>query len=405
MRILYCTDTWVPQVNGVTVVTALSVAGMARRGWTCGVVAPRSDDGAGREGGQDGVAARWEIPARTLPLYPEGRLAAPALGTVRRAIRDFRPDLVHCQTEFIVGRLGMWAARLAGIPVVTSYHTDFSRYAASYGIGWARPAIRTVLTRFHRQADRTVTPSAAARADLATLGVPDAVVWGGGVDRSLFAPTRRDPALRRRLGLDEAFTFVYVGRLAPEKSVDVVLEGFRRAAAWLPAGRVRLVVAGTGPDEARLRASAPDGTTFLGTLDRTRDLPALYASADAFAFASCTETLGLVVLEAMASGLPVIAAPVGGVATHLADGANGLAVPPGDPVAMAAAMVHLVEDPALCRQLARGALATAGGLDWSRELDRLDALYRDVLAAAARGRGGLGAARGGLGIPRWREAH
>jgi glycosyltransferase involved in cell wall biosynthesis len=141
------------------------------------------------------------------------------------------------------------------------------------------------------------------------------------------------------------------------------------------------VIAGTGPREADLRRLAPADTLFLGHLDRERELPALYASADAFAFASCTETLGLVVLEAMASGLPVIATPAGGVAEHLVDGVNGIAISPMDTVGMSAAIVRLARFPEQHRALQAGALRTAAALDWSDELNRLDAVYRRALGA------------------------
>ncbi len=179
-----------------------------------------------------------------------------------------------------------------------------------------------------------------------------------------------------KLGIDGAFTFLYVGRLAAEKGVDIVMEAYRRAEAQLPHGSTRLVIAGAGPEEERLRASAPPGTVFLGFLERGSALPTLYASADAFAFASTTETLGLVVLEAMASGLSVIAAPAGGVAEHLRDGENGIAYPANDIGACAAAMVRLASDSPLSVRLRTGARRTAEALAWSAELDRLDASYR-----------------------------
>lgn len=151
----------------------------------------------------------------------------------------------------------------------------------------------------------------------------------------------------------------------------------------LPVGTVRLVIAGGGPDEAALRAAAPPDVTFLGVLDHKRALPELYASADAFVFASLTETLGLVVLEAMASGLPVIATPAGGVADHLRDGENGLAFPANAADRMAHAMVRLAMDYKLRDQLASGARRSAEALDWEGALDRLGASYREVCLAHA----------------------
>ena len=169
-----------------------------------------------------------------------------------------------------------------------------------------------------------------------------------------------------------------MGRLAAEKGITRVLEAFRIASGIVPRGVIHLVVAGTGPREAELRAAAPPDVTFLGVLDRRSRLPDLYANCDAFVFASATETLGLVVLEAFASGLPVVAVPAGGVADHLRHGENGLAVPDGDTGAMAQAMISLAGDYALARRLARGARRTAERLSWEREIDRLEESYREV---------------------------
>jgi glycosyltransferase involved in cell wall biosynthesis len=212
------------------------------------------------------------------------------------------------------------------------------------------------------------------------MGVTTGEVWGRGVDLAVFSPTRRTARMRERIGGDGCFTFLYVGRLAAEKSVDVLVRAFARASGMREGAGLRLVIAGTGPVEAALRRAAPPGVMFLGHLGRTTELPELYASADAFAFASLTETLGLVVLEAMASGLPVLAVPAGGVAEHLRDGENGIAVADHDVSRMAKAMLRLADDRALTRKLAEGALRTAALLSWDAELDRLDASYRRVLA-------------------------
>lgn len=387
-RILFCTDTYPPQVNGVSVVAALSVSGLEERGWECAVIAPRYPDEPEstfshvRLGGAvNDLTAVASVP---LPGYADIRLSAPRYGVVARVIDRFRPDLVHCETEFVLGRLGQIAAQRAGIPTISSYHTDYSRYAASYGVPWLRGAVSSYLRRFHRRSVRVYTPSVPARDDLHALGVRDVEVWGRGVDTEAYHPRRRSAAMRSGLNLGDRFTFVHVGRLAPEKGVDRILGAYARARALLPAGTIHLVIAGSGPSEAALRASAPPDVTFLGFLDRAKTLPILYASCEAFLFSSLTETLGLVVLEAMASGLPVIATPAGGVADHLRHLENGVSYPANDVDAMAHAMVDLVMRPELRARLAEGARRTAEALSWERELDRLDASYREVCEGAAR---------------------
>lgn len=381
-RALFCTDTYPPQVNGVSVVTALSVRGLVERGWEVAVVAPRyptdRDPAFASERALD--VRVTTVPSTVLPSYPDIRLAAPAMGTVQAVMRDFAPDIVHCETEFMLGRLGQAAATRARIPMVTSYHTDWSRYTVAYGVPWLRPTLARYLARFHRRARRTYTPGLLARDELGAMGVREVEVWGRGVDTRVFSPTHRSVALRETWGGGDRFTFVHVGRLAAEKDVDVILQAFDVARRRLPAGRVHLVIAGTGPREEALRGAATEGVSFLGHLDRRTDLPRLYASSDAFLFASRTETLGLVVLEAMASGLPVVAAPAGGVADHLRHDVNGLAYPAGDVGAFAEAMVRLVMDTDLRRRLGQGARRTAEALSWDAELDRLDESYREVIA-------------------------
>ncbi len=384
MRALYFTDTYPPQVNGVSVVTHLSVQGQAARGWDVGVVAPRYPDGPDVFGaGSHHVLL--QLPSIPMPGYPDIRLAAPRLGKAMAAARRFRPDVIHCATEFVAGWLGQQVARRLAVPVVTSYHTDFARYTRAYGMPWLEGPMTRYLTGFHLRARRTLTPSRVTRGELVARGIDRSMVWGCGVDAARFSPARRSPELRSRLGAENAFLFLHVGRLAPEKSAHRILESFALCRAAL-GDKVRLVIAGDGPSRAELERIATDGVSFLGFIDRTTELPALYASADGFVFASETETLGLVVLEAMASGLPVVAAPAGGVADHLGHGVNGLGYAGGDTEGMARHMIDLATDDTLRGSLADGARRTALALTWEREYERLDACYREICerpAAAA----------------------
>lgn len=385
MRILFCTDTYPPQVNGVSVVTALSVRGLRARGWEVEVIAPRYPDDVAQvfESGPD-VEAVTSIASVPLPGYRDIRLAVPARGVVREVVARFAPQIVHSATEFVIGRMGQRAALARGIPVTTSYHTDFAKYTVSYGVPFLRRPVTQWIRRFHANAERIFTPGAPARDELLALGLPDVEVWGRGVDDVLFHPSKRSLTLRQRLNLGHAFTFLHVGRLAPEKGVDVLLDAFAELERALGSEAVKLVVAGAGPSLGALKARAPKSVIFLGNLDRQRELPALYASADAFVFASTTETLGLVVLEAMAAGTPVVATAEGGVADHLRHETNGLAYPAMDAHACALAMRRLVDERPLLLKLREGARATAERRTWEHEMDRLDASYREVLSRRGR---------------------
>jgi phosphatidylinositol alpha 1,6-mannosyltransferase len=384
-RVLFCTDTYPPQVNGVSVVTALSLAGLRERGWECAVVAPAYPAMLPQG------PMPWEkdpelveVPSVAFPPYPDIRLAAPAYLRVTEAVRRFQPDIVHSATEFMIGRLGQIAAKRAGLVRTSSYHTDFSRYTEAYGVPWLRSSVSRYIGRFHRRSARVFTPSEPAREDLRAFGVSRVEVWGRGVDLDAFSPAKRSRPLRSAYGVDEAVVFLHVGRLAAEKGADQILEAFLRARELLPAGAIRLMIAGAGPEEVGLRALATPDVLFLGVLDRERSLPRLYASADAFLFASLTETLGLVVLEAMASGLPVIAPAAGGVADHLRDEVNGIVVPAHGIDEMASAIVALTLDTQRLRRLGDGARRTALALDWEAELDRLDICYRGLLGRRRR---------------------
>src|SRR5215207_6264508 len=145
MRVLYCTDTYPPQINGVSIVTELSAAGLAARGWECAVVAPRYPPGAhtiwGGVATPEAAAPVTSLPSIAVPGYPELRLAVAGRGRLSQLIGRFRPDLVHCETEFSIGRMGQRAAAAAGLPMVSSYHTDFGRYAEAYGLPWLRQSV------------------------------------------------------------------------------------------------------------------------------------------------------------------------------------------------------------------------------------------------------------------------
>jgi len=401
MRILFASDTYVPQINGVSVVVAGAAAGMLARGWATDVVAPQYPALAHGRDTRSAVGS-LVVPStrmRSIPVprYPEVRAVLPNARRMSAAFDAHQPDVVFCATEFVIGSLAMREATRRRLPVVTTFQTDFGRYARSWGLPWLAGPAERYLAAFHRRSDCVLTPSGPSATLLQRIGVADPLVWGCGVDTEIFHPRYRgllplSSAESAPIGTP-VFTYLYVGRLAPEKNITVILDAFTALQQVVDPSTVRLLIAGGGPSAATLARKAPSGVTFLGYVDRLRDLPSLYASSDAFVFASETETLGLVVLEAMASGLPVLAVPAGGVADHLRNNVNGLAVAAGGQTvgaaSMSAAMERVATDEPLRVQLAAGARTTATALRWDAEYDRLDGLCRTLLgvsvATAARG--------------------
>lgn len=375
MRITLVTDTYLPEVNGVTTVLATMRRGLLARGHAVQVIAPRYE-GPGPD--EAGVMRRGSV---RFPPYPAIRLSLPFGRDVGRALDEFRPDLVHVATEGPLGGVGRRAALKRRLPLVTSFHTDFPRYAARYLGGWAVPPVEAYLRRFHGPAYLTQTPSRTTRDELETLGLPRAVVWGRGVDTGLFRPDRRDEGRRAAVGAGAGRPLVlHVSRLAVEKDVGTLVTAFQRAHASLGA-EVRFVVAGDGPEAGMVREALPFATHY-GFIDRAR-LADLYADGDLFVFPSPTETCGLVVLEAMASGIPVLTSDRGGVLENVRQAINGVMVPAGDAAAFADGIAELVAHPERRQAMGAAARAFAIGRDWERELDELEPMYRRAISAAA----------------------
>lgn len=376
MRIALVSDTYVPQVNGVTTVVHRIVRVLAGAGHRVGVVAPRYPDDDG-EWCESGGAEVLRIPSLPFPAYPAIRLALPYGRRVTRFLDAIDPELVHVATEGPLGVIGRGYARRRRIPLVTSFHTDFPRYARSYGLGAAESLVWRWLTAFHAPARAIHTPGEAVRDILVSRGLSQATVWGRGVNTWDFRPGRRDLGWRRRLGaVGREPVVLHVGRLAAEKNLEVLV------AAWIDARRALgndavFVIAGDGPRATRVRRALP-WVHHLGFLERRR-LAALYASADLCVLPSASETCGLVALEAMASGLPVIAADAGGFRESVEHGRSGLLVPPHEPGRFAEAIVHLVRDVEHRQVLSVGARHAAAARDESIEDQQLLAQYAALI--------------------------
>jgi glycosyltransferase involved in cell wall biosynthesis len=371
LRVAIFTDTFAPQMNGVARTLDRLAGAIRERGGEAAVVTVDAP------GAVKGDVVRW--PAVPFWRYPELRVAAPLAGAARRLVRAMRPDLVHVATPFGVGLAGRRAACLEGVPLVSSFHTDFAQYLSYYNLKPLESVTWPYLRWFHNAAARTFVPTRFGAKALVARRFERVSVWGRGVDRRQFSPSFRSYALRHAMGIrDNEILVASVGRLAPEKGVGVLLRAMARVHS-IGGNRVRLALAGDGPAESQYRAEAPPGTVFAGRLTGTR-LSEFYASADVFVFASTTDTFGNVLLEAMASGLPVIA-PDRGPTVEIAGGENALLVAVEDATALANGIQQLTASAALRRRLVIRSLATAAARDWTTVWDDLFSQYRAVAGA------------------------
>lgn len=377
MRIAYATDTFLPEVNGVTTVLATMRDGLLERGHEVLVVAPGYPGDTATRRAEDGVIRR---PSVRCPGYGTVRLSWPADRCVTAALERFRPDVVHAVTEGPLGWQGRRFARRHRLPLVTSFHTDFPAYAERYLGRWAVGPTTRWLRWFHGAAAFTQTPSDVTRRRLLDLGIPRPVVWGRSVDTRRFHPGLRTTGGREAMGVGDRVVVLHVGRLAVEKDVDTLVAAFTEAHALLgPAAA--FCVAGDGPEGSRVRQALPFAR-HLGFLPRP-ELAQLYANADLFVFPSPTETCGLVALEAMASGLPVIGAAAGGILESVTPGITGRLVPAGDVGGFVRAIVELAQDHAQRSAMGVAARAFAVGRDWRVELDALVPAYAGLLERPA----------------------
>ena len=369
-RAVVFTDTFT-ETNGVAG-TMRRLAAAGARGRLSVTVAAAGSDLVEDAPGITALPTDWSMP---LPAYEQIELRFPLVTDVLARLEADAPDLVHVATPGPIGITGLMAAKLLGIPVVGSYHTELGPYALQLT---RDPVIAEVTGRyvdwFYRQCDLVLAPTHGVMTALAARGIGKRIlVWGRGVDTADFGPVHRDEDLRSSL-LDRGDTLLLsVGRVSDEKRIDVLLEAFKLLRPSAPGAR--LLVVGDGPARARLEEGTPEGVAFLGEL-RGAALARIYASADVFCFPSTTDTFGQVILEAGASGLPTLAVAAGGAAELVGHGQTGLLVPPDDPRAFAAALGRLVGDPALRQSLGEGALAVAGRRTWERSFAELRDAYR-----------------------------
>lgn len=373
MRLALFTDTYAPQVNGVARTMERLVHAVEARGGAVRVETVEDPDASPQR-----FERRWSSSA--FWAYPQLRIAVPRRADVVDGLRAFRPTLLHAATPFGIGLAGRAAARALDVPLVTSYHTSFTEYLRHYGLSALDAVAWPYLRWFHNSGRRTFAPSQLVARDLAARDFRDVRVWGRGVDPLRFHPRFRNADARAAMrAREDDIVIAYVGRLAPEKGVHLALEALQRVVA-VAGDRVRIAIAGDGPDEARCRAIAPRGTWFAGSL-RGEQLSQFYASADLFVFPSTTETFGNVVLEAMASGLPVVAPDVGAT-LELANVESAQLFRAGDVRSLSEAILQLLGDVSRRRALREAGLRIAAARTWDAVWDGLFAEYLAISTPA-----------------------
>jgi glycosyltransferase involved in cell wall biosynthesis/uncharacterized protein YuzE len=386
MRIAFVTETWRPTINGVVTRIAMTVESLIAEGHEVLIVSPVVDRAAPVREESPGLMVR-RVPSFSFSFIYGGEPWGFPLPRVRRFLSEFEPDIVHLVTPAMLGLGGLIAAKRLRLPVVSSFHTDIASYAAFYHLGFLSPFVWWWLRRIHNATALTLVTSSYSRSLLGGHGFERIVLWRRGVDVERFRPRPELGDAAPRSGASGASgasrasrvrpRALYVGRLAWEK-------GLHRLEEFARSGEFELVVVGEGPDSARLKTVFEGTSTcFVGSL--TGDaLAEAYSEADLFVFSSTTETLGLVLLEALASGLPVVAAE--SPASHeLLDRKAAARLFPADRPAAAVAAANELLASAPRDELGRLAREVAVGWDWPTATAGLVERYHEVLAASAPG--------------------
>ncbi|MGK7876154.1 MAG: glycosyltransferase [Xenococcaceae cyanobacterium] len=377
MRIALFTETFLPKVDGIVTRLRHTVEHLQRGGDQVLVVAPYG--GLTEYKG----AKIYGVSGIPLPLYPELKLALPR-PTIRGVLSEFKPDLIHVVNPAVLGLGGLYYAKVMDIPLLASYHTHLPQYLQHYGLGALEGVLWELLKAAHNQAHLNLCTSTAMVQELITRGIERVDLWQRGVDTEMFQPHLTCPQMRSHLsqGHPDNPLLLYVGRVSPEKEIDRIKPVLKA----IP--QARLAIVGDGPHREALEEHfAGTPTHFVGYLQGL-ELASAFASADAFIFPSRTETLGLVLLEAMAAGCPVVAARSGGIPDIVTDGVNGYLFEPEDPNGAIAATKRLLEaqeERELLRQNARWEAERWGWAAATRQLrNYYQAIaYSESLSSAA----------------------
>ncbi len=369
MKIVFFSETFLPKVDGIVTRLTKTVQHLVAAGDEVLIFCP------------EGAPETWMgarvvgVPALPLPLYPELKLALPR-PSVSEALEAFAPDLIHVVNPAVLGLGGIWLAKTRGIPLVASYHTHLPKYLEHYGMGMLEPLLWELLKAAHNQAQLNLCTSTAMVGELSAKGIQHTALWQRGVDTELFRPALRSEAMRQRLHGrhdDTGNLLLYIGRLSAEKQIERI----RPVLEALPDTRLALV--GDGPYRQQLeRLFESTPTTFVGYL-AGEDLASAYASGDAFLFPSSTETLGLVLLESMAAGCPVVGANRGGIPDIVSDGVNGFLYDPDQDGSLTTAVRNLLGEANTRGALRLAAREEAERWGWAAATEQLRGYYRQVL--------------------------
>lgn len=364
MRICLVSETWSPDINGVAHTLGQLGTELRRRGVALQLIRPRPADVAVPRA--EGMEAELRVHGLGLPGYRQVRIGLPATATIQRLWRQQRPTAVYLATQGPLGWSALRAAERLDIPVVSGWHTNFDHYCRDYGLPWLAPLVLRRLRHFHNRTAATLVPTRSQAEALAGRGFANLRVMARGIDGERFSPAHRDPALRAAWGSDaHRPVALHVGRLAAEKNLDLLRDTFTAMLAARP--DMTLVVVGDGPGRAALQRALPDAH-FAGFVDR-ESLVRHYASADLFVFPSISETWGNVVLEAMASGLAVVAFRHAAGAELIDDDLNGVSLAVGDEAGFREAAATLCQQPARYARLGRAARERALTYRWSAIAD------------------------------------
>jgi glycosyltransferase involved in cell wall biosynthesis len=367
MRIALFTETFLPKVDGIVTRLKHTIEQLQKQGDEVLLFCP-----AGGLQSYHG-AKIYGLSAFPLPLYPELKIALPR-PEIGQKLAKFKPDIIHVVNPAVLGLAGIFYAKLNRVPLVASYHTHLPKYLEHYGLGMLEGLLWELLKLGHNQAALNLCTSSVMVQELREQGIDRVDLWQRGVDTETFDPAHATPEMRHHLTQGEPTSrlLLYVGRLGAEKEIEQI----RPVLAAIPGSRLAIV--GDGPHRASLETYfAGTPTNFVGYLGGEK-LAAAYAVADAFIFPSRTETLGLVLLEAMAAGCPVVAARSGGIPDIVTDGQNGYLFDPQDPQGSILATQQLFADPDAYLNIRHNARTEAERWNWASATQQLQQYYRMV---------------------------